>query len=61
MQINVTGPYRSGIGYVSKDNKLVMFRYNYKLGNSLNGVATHEYGPDTRSEISKVKSAKKIN
>ena len=61
MYSNVTGPYRSGIGYVRKDNKLGMVRYDYRLGNSLNGVATHKCGTATRSEITKVKSAKTIN
>ena len=46
-----TGPYRSVIGYVSEDNKLDLVRYEYKQGDSLNKVATHDYGPSNRSEI----------
>ena len=61
MRSTITGPYRSGIGYVHKDNKLGMIRDDYKLCNSLNGVATHECCPDTMSEITKVKSATTIN
>ena len=38
-----------------------MVRDDYKLGDSLNGVATHECCPDTMSEITKVKSATTIN
>ena len=38
-----------------------MVRDDYKLGNSLNGVATHECCPDTRSEINQVKSTTTIN
>ena len=38
-----------------------MVQYDYKLGNSINGVATHECGPDTRSDITKVKYVKTIN
>ena len=56
-----TGPYWIGKGYVRKDNKLGMVQQDYKLGYSLNGVATHECFPDTMSEITKVKSATKIN
>ena len=60
MWSTVTGPYRSGIGYAREDNKLGMVQDDYKLGNSLNGMATHECGPANRSEITKVKSAKTI-
>ena len=42
------------MGYVRKDNKLGMVRDDHKLGNSLNGVATHECCPDTMSEITNV-------
>ena len=59
--ITVTGPYRSVIDYIGKDNKLVMVRYDYKLGNSLNGVVTHEYFPATRSNIDNIKSATTMN
>ena len=38
-----------------------MVRDNYKLGDSLSRVATHECGPTTRSEITKVKSATPIH
>ena len=38
-----------------------MVRDNYKLGDSLNGVATYECGPTTGSEITKVKSTITIN
>ena len=41
MRCTVNGPYRSGIGYVRKDNKLGMVQDGYKLGNALNGIATH--------------------
>ena len=61
MRSTVTGPYRSGIGYVRKDNKLGMVQDDHKLGDSLNGAATHECCPDTMSEIKKVKSATMIN
>ena len=37
-----------------------MVRDDYKVGYSLNIVATHEYGPATRSEITNVKSATTI-
>ena len=46
MKSTVTGTYRSVIG---------MVLYEYKLGSSLNVVATHLCCPDTRSEITKVK------
>ena len=61
MQSTVTGPYRSGIYYVHKDNRLDMVRDDYKLGDPLNGVAIHECGPDTRGEITQVKYATTIN
>ena len=61
MQSTVTGSYRSVIGYVQKDSKLGIFRDHYKLGDSLYGVATHEFCPYTRIEITKVKSRKTIN
>ena len=61
MRITVAEPYRSGICYVREDNKLGMVLDDYKLGNSLHGVATHEFVPDTRSGIPKVKSATRIN
>ena len=38
-----------------------MVQDEYKLGDSLNGVATRECCPDTRSEITKFKSAMTIN
>ena len=38
-----------------------MVRDDYKLFDSLNRVATHACCPDTRSEIPKAKSAKKID
>ena len=34
-----------------------MVRDDHKLGDSINGVATHECCPDNMSEITKVKSA----
>ena len=61
IQSTVTGTYRSGIGYVHKDNKLGIVQDDYKLGNSLNGLATHECCQDTRSEITKVTSETTIN
>ena len=61
MRSTVTGPYRSVIGYVCKDNKLGMVQDDHKLGDSLNRVATHECFPDTRSEITKVNSSTTIN
>ena len=61
MHITVTGTYLSVIVYVHEDNKLGIIRDDYKLGNSLNRVATHECGPATRNEINKVNYAKKIN
>ena len=61
MRSTVTGTYRSGIGYFREDNKLAMVLDDYKLGNSLNGVATNDCGPATRSEITKVESVKTIN
>ena len=61
MKITDTGPYRSGTGYVRKYNKLGMVRDDYKIGDSLNGVETHECCPSTRSEITKVKYATTIN
>ena len=57
MRSTVTGPYRSGICYAHKDKKLGMIWDDYKIGDSLKGVETHEYGPATRSEINKVKYA----
>ena len=33
MRITVTGPYNSGICYVSTDNKIRMTRDDYELGN----------------------------
>ena len=56
-----TGPYMSGIGYVRKDYKLGMVQDDFKLGDSLNGVATHEFGTANMSWITKVKSTNKIN
>ena len=53
MHITVTGTYLSVIVYVHEDNKLGIIRDDYKLGNSLNRVATNECGPATRSEITK--------
>ena len=38
-----------------------MVRGDYKVGDSLNRVVTHEYVPATRSDIPKVKSATTIN
>ena len=38
-----------------------MVRDDYELGDSLNVVATHDYFPDTRSEINSVDSAMTIN
>ena len=61
MRSTVTGTYRSGIGYVHKDNKLGIVQDDYKLGYSLKGVTTHECDPATKSDITKVKSTKKIN
>ena len=61
MQRTVTGTHRSGIGCVRKDNKLGMVRDDCELGDSLKGVATHDCGPDTRSEITMVDSATAIN
>ena len=61
MRSTVTGTYSSQIFYVHKENKLGIVLDDYKLGNSLNGVATHGCGPDTRSEITKVNSEKTIN
>ena len=49
-----------GIGYVRKDNKLGMVQDDYKLGDSLNGVATHEFCPYIRNYITKVESAMTI-
>ena len=37
-----------------------MVRDDYKLINLLNGVATHEFGPDTRSKIHNVTYATAI-
>ena len=51
----------SGIGFFHEDNKLGMVQDDYKLGDSLNGVKTHECCLDTRCEITKVKSATMIN
>ena len=51
----------SGIGYVCKENKLVIVRDEYKLVDSLNKVATHECSPATRSDITNVMSAKTVN
>ena len=61
MRSTVTGTYRIVIDYVRENNKLGMVLYDYKLGDSLNGVATHECGPTTRSEMTQVKSATTIN
>ena len=61
MQSTVTRPYRSGIGYFRKDNKLGMVPDDHKLGDSLNVVATHECDTATRSEITKVISAMTMN
>ena len=38
-----------------------MVRDDYKLDDSLNGVATHDCCTATSNEITKVKSAKTIN
>ena len=38
-----------------------MTQDDYKLGNSLNGVATQEYLPATINEITKVKTATTMN
>ena len=42
MWSTVTGPYRGGIGYVREDNKLGMVLDDYRLGDSLEVVATRE-------------------
>ena len=49
MRSTITGPYRRGICYFREDNKLGMVRDDHKLGDSLNGVATHECCLDTMS------------
>ena len=41
--------------------KISIFQDNYKLGKSINGVATHECFKATRSEITNVKAAITIN
>ena len=53
MWSTVDVPYKRGIGYIYEENKLGMVRDDYKLGDSLNGVATHECCPAIRSEITK--------
>ena len=61
MHITVNGPHRSGIGYVREDNRIGMIQDDYKQGNSLNGVGTHQCASATSSDIPKVKSATMIN
>ena len=61
MWSTITATYRSGIGYFGKEKKISMVHDDHKLGDSLKKLGTHKCGPDTNSDIAKVKFVNIIN